>query len=120
MGQTTHDAPAMPFIAVETLTMDRGKDFLASRAAAEALGWSVVDAPPHSPTAKPHVERFFKTANSLFLSRLDAYVGNSPEHRGRNKRTPIPFTTLVDSTWSFIVHVYQNRPHPYRRTTTSV
>jgi hypothetical protein len=111
MGQTTLDAPAMPFIAVETLTMDRGKDFLASRVAAEALGWSVVDAPPHSPTAKPHVERFFKSANSLFFSRLDAYVGNSPEHRGRNKRTPIPFTTLVDSTWSFIVHVYQNRPH---------
>ena len=35
MGQATPDAPAMPFIAVETLTMDRGKDFLASRAAAE-------------------------------------------------------------------------------------
>jgi IS30 family transposase len=52
MGQTTLDAPAMPFIAVETLTMDRGKDFLASRVAAEALGWSVVDAPPHSPAAK--------------------------------------------------------------------
>jgi putative transposase len=61
--------------------------------------------------SKPHVERFFKSANSLFFSRLDAYVGNSPEHRGRNKRTPIPFTTLVDSTWSFIVNVYQNRPH---------
>lgn len=111
MGQSSGDAPAMPFIAVETLTMDRGKDFLASRAAAEALGWSVIDAPPHSPTAKPHVERFFKTANSLFLSRLDAYVGRSPEHRGRNNRAPIPFTTLVDSTWSFVVTVYQNRPH---------
>ena len=46
MGQATPDAPAMPFIAVETLTMDRGKDFPASRAAAEVLGWSVIDAPP--------------------------------------------------------------------------
>lgn len=77
MGQAAGDAPAMPFISIETLTMDRGKDFLASRVAAEMLGWSVVDAPPHSPTAKPHVERFFKSMNSLFLSRLDAYVGNS-------------------------------------------
>lgn len=111
MGQATIDSPAMPFIAVETLTMDRGKDFLASRIAAETLGWSVIDAPPHSPTAKPHVERFFKSMNSLFLSRLDAYVGNSPDQRGRNARTPIPFTKLVDGMWSFIVTVYQNRPH---------
>ncbi|GAB18411.1 putative transposase [Gordonia effusa NBRC 100432] len=88
MGQATPEAPAMPFIAVETLTMDRGKDFLASRAAAEALGWSVIDAPPHSPTAKPHVERFLKSVNSLFLSRIDSYVGNSPEHRGRSVRSP--------------------------------
>ena len=49
--------------------------------------------------------------NSLFLSRLDAYVGNSPDHRGRNQRVPIPFTQLVDGMWSFIVAVYQNRPH---------
>lgn len=111
MGQAAGDAPAMPFISIETLTMDRGKDFLASRVAAEMLGWSVVDAPPHSPTAKPHVERFFKSMNSLFLSRLDAYVGNSPDHRGRNQRAPIPFTQLVDGMWSFIVTVYQNRPH---------
>lgn len=111
MGQAAGDAPAMPFISIETLTMDRGKDFLASRVAAEMLGWSVVDAPPHSPTAKPHVERLFKSMNSLFLSRLDAYVGNSPDHRGRNPRAPIPFTQLVDGMWSFIVTVYQNRPH---------
>lgn len=111
MGQASRDAPAMPFISIETLTMDRGKDFLASRVAAEMLGWSVVDAPPHSPTAKPHVERFFKSMNSLFLSRLDAYAGNSPDHRGRNQRVPIPFTQLVDGMWSFIVAVYQNRPH---------
>ncbi|HNP56215.1 Mu transposase C-terminal domain-containing protein [Gordonia sp. UBA7599] len=111
MGQATPDAPAMPFIAVETLTMDRGKDFLASRAAAEVLGWSVIDAPPHSPTAKPHVERFFNSVNSQLLARFDSYVGRSPEHRGRNARVPIPFTELVDQMWKFVISVYQNRPH---------
>ncbi|SDU25169.1 Mu transposase C-terminal domain-containing protein [Gordonia westfalica] len=111
MGQANSEAPAMPFIAVETLTMDRGKDFLASRAAAETLGWSVIDAPPHSPTAKPHVERFFKSVNSLFLSRIDSYVGNSPEHRARAERAAIPFASLVDQMWAFIITVYQNRPH---------
>lgn len=33
------------------------------------------------------------------------------DHRGRNQRAPIPFTQLVDGMWSFIVTVYQNRPH---------
>lgn len=111
MGQASMDAPAMPYIAVETLTMDRGKDFLASRAAAETLGWSVIDAPPHSPVAKPNVERFFKSMNSLFYSNLDAYVGNSPDHRGREARVPITFADLVDQTWAFVITVYQNRPH---------
>lgn len=110
MGHASVEAPAMPYICIETLTMDRGKDFLAARSAAESLGWSVVDAPPHSPVAKPHVERFFKSANSLLFSRLDSYVGNSTVNRGRDGRTPIRFLELVDHIWSFAIEVHQDRP----------
>lgn len=76
---------------------------------ADALFWlqhltearfGVVD--PHNPDAVPR---------DVFLSRIDSYVGNSPEHRGRAERAAIPFASLVDQMWAFIITVYQNRPH---------
>lgn len=111
MGQAVPESASRPFIAIESLTMDRGKDFLAARAAAEQLGITVIDAPPHSPAAKPHVEQFFNFMNKEFCANFDSYVGHSPDHKGRIAGTPVPYAMFVSQLDRWITEVYQNRPH---------
>lgn len=111
MGQGLAESACRPYIAIESLTMDRGKDFLAARAAAEQLGITVIDAPPHSPVAKPHVEQFFNFMNKEFCAGFDSYVGHSTDHKGRTPGTVVPYALFVSKLERWITEVYQNRPH---------
>lgn len=76
---------AQPFIFPETITTDRGRNYLSRhfRAVCEALNINLISSAPHTPTDKPHVERAFGSINSLFLQYMKGYVGRSVEHRGR-------------------------------------
>ena len=111
MGQSVAESAPRPYIAIESLTMDRGKDFLAARAAAEQLGITVIDAPPHSPVAKPHVEQFFNFLNKEFCAGFDSYLGHSTDHRGHVPGTPVTYQVFATALDRWITEVYQNRPH---------
>lgn len=67
---TLHDhIAARPLIYPETITIDRGKVFTGSvfQMACERLQISVIPAPPGTPTAKPHIERQFKSVQDGFV-----------------------------------------------------
>ena len=111
MGQAAAESKARPFIAIETLTTDRGKDFLAVQALAEQLGINVIAAPPHSPVAKPHVEQFFNFMNKGFCANFDSYVAHSTDHKGYVPGAAVPYALFVAALDRWITEVYQNRPH---------
>lgn len=77
---------SQPFIFPETITTDRGKNYLSAhfRSACQTLGISLITSAPHTPTDKPHVERTFESIASLFLQHVRGYVGRSVEYRGKD------------------------------------
>lgn len=75
-----------PFIFPENITTDRGSTYLSKPflAACEHLGISTNTAATHTPTDKAHVERTFKSINTMLLEHAYGYTGRSVEHRGKN------------------------------------
>ncbi|MCK2022700.1 DDE-type integrase/transposase/recombinase [Microbacterium sp. kSW2-24] len=75
-----------PFIFPESITTDRGSTYLSKPflAACEQLGISTNTAATHTPTDKAHVERTFKSINTMLLEHMYGYTGRSVEHRGKN------------------------------------
>jgi len=110
----TH-SQAMPFIFPRSVTTDRGSDYMGAsfHAAVGKLQGSIVLAPPHTPTGKPHVERMFSTINSLFTQHLPGYIGRSPEHRGKQVELDKLLTVeeLRELFEDWVIQVWQNRPH---------
>lgn len=108
---------AQPFIFPETITTDRGRNFLSKHFcdACEALGISLITAAPHTPTDKPHVERMFESISSLFLQYTKGYVGRSVEHRGKDATTQsdelLTIAQMQELLEDWIAVGWQNRSH---------
>lgn len=109
------DLKSLPIIDVRGLVVDNGKIFVsdAFRRAAEVRGIHPREAPPHTPTAKPHIERLLKTIGDDFVRWVHGYKGRSVNHRGRHPEKdavwPLPILQALLDEW--IITVYQNRPH---------
>ena len=108
-------AVAVPYIVPETITTDRGKDYLSETfvSACRHFGISVIAAPPHSPTYKGHVERLMGTIETSWMQKLPGYVGNSVANRGREIDLSGLLTVheLRESFEEWWVRVYQRTPH---------
>lgn len=114
-AELDEDLKSMPIIDVRGLVVDNGKIFVsdAFRRAAEVRGIHPREAPPDTPTAKPHIERLIKTIGDDFVRWVRGYKGRSVSHRGRHPENdavwPLPLLQALLDEW--IVTVYQNRPH---------
>lgn len=108
---------AQPYIFPDEITTDRGRNFLshAFRSACDHLSISYVTANSHTPTDKPHVERTFKSINTLFLQYAKGYVGRSVEHRGKDAVTEsnqlLTIHQMQELLEDWIAVHWQNRPH---------
>lgn len=104
-----------PIIDVRGVVVDRGKIYVSDAfvRALETRGIEYRLAPPYSPTAKPHIERLFKTIGDDFVRWIPGYKGRSVSHRGRRPEKdavwPLPLLQALLDEW--IITVYQNRPH---------
>jgi len=114
-AQYLEHAHAHPHIYPRSITIDRGRDYVSTtfRSAAQQMGCSILMSPPHTPTAKAHVERLFGSINSLFTQALPGYIGRSPDHRGKPTPTEKLLTVeaLRELFEDWVVSVWQNRPH---------
>lgn len=108
-------AVAVPYIVPETITTDRGKDYLSETfvSACRHFGISVIAAPPHSPTYKGHIERLMGTIETSWMQKLPGYLGNSVANRGReiDHASLLAVRELRDSFEEWWVRVYQRTPH---------
>lgn len=108
---------AQPFIFPETITTDRGRNYLSRHfcAACETLGISLITSAPHTPTDKPHVERTFESIASLFLQWALGYVGRSVEHRGRDVESQseqlLTIAQMQELLEDWVAVEWQNRSH---------
>jgi len=104
-----------PVIDVRGVVVERGRIFVSEAfvRALETRGIEYRLAPPYSPTAKPHIERLFKTIGDDFVRWIPGYKGRSVSHRGRRPEKdavwPLPLLQALLDEW--IITVYQNRPH---------
>lgn len=108
-------AVAVPYIVPETITTDRGKDYLSETfvSACRHFGISVIASPPHSPTYKGHIERLMGTIETSWMQKLPGYLGNSVANRGRevDHANLLTVRELRDSFEEWWVRVYQRTPH---------
>ena len=108
---------AQPFIFPETITTDRGMNYLSAhfRSACQALGISLITSAPHTPTDKPHVERTFESIASLFLQHVMGYVGRSVLYRGRDVEAKsqgfLSIAQMQELLEDWIAVEWQNRSH---------
>lgn len=107
---------ARPVIVPESVTIDRGKVYVGATftAACERLQINIINAAPHTPTDKPHVERAFKAINSGFTQFLAGYTGPNVMLRGKDPAAGAYWTLaqVQDLLDQWLVSVWQNRPHP--------
>jgi len=107
-------AVALPYIVPESITTDRGKDYLSATfvAACRHFGISVIEAPPKSPTYKTHIERFLESAGTLWMQKQPGYVGANATLRGEiDLAELLTLRELADSFETWWVRVWQNRPN---------
>lgn len=110
---------AKPVINVRGVVYDRGKIFLAKtfERGLDTLGIDDRTAPPYTPTAKPHIERLFKTIGDDFVRWIPGYKGRSVNHRGRRPERdavwPLPVLQALLDEW--IATVYQKTPRKSQR-----
>jgi len=96
------------------VVFDRGKIFLSRtfERALDTLGIDDRTAPPYTPTAKPHIERSFKTIGDDFVRWIPGYKGRSVNHRGRRPERdavwPLPVLQALLDEW--VATVYQKTP----------
>jgi putative transposase len=104
-----------PLIDVRGVVTDRGSIFISETflRAMEARGIDVGLAPPGAPTAKPIVERVFKTIGDDFVAYIPGYKGRSVAHRGKHpeREAVWPLHILQALLDEWILTVYQKRPH---------
>ncbi|WP_075820076.1 Mu transposase C-terminal domain-containing protein [Serinicoccus sp. CNJ-927] len=104
-----------PTIVPEAITIDRGKAYDSSTflTGCEMLGISVTLAAPRSPTDKPHIERFFRSLNTLFTQFLGGYKGSNVVLRGQDPDGEAVFNaaqvSVILDLW--IAQEWMHRPH---------
>lgn len=110
-----YGALAVPYIVPESITTDRGRDYLSETfvSACRHFGIGVIAAPPHSPTFKGHIERLMGTIETSWMQKLPGYVGNSVENRGRHidRQNLLTLREIRESFEEWWVRVYQRTPH---------
>lgn len=110
---------AKPVINVRGVVFDRGKIFVSKtfERALDTLGIDDRTAPPYTPTAKPHIERLFKSIGDDFVRWIPGYKGRSVNHRGRRPEReavwPLPVLQALLDEW--IATVYQKTPRKDQR-----
>ncbi len=104
-----------PLIDVRGVVTDHGSIFISKTFlnAMEARGIQVVLAPPGAPTAKPIVERVFKTIGDDFVAYIPGYTGRSVAHRGKHpeREAVWPLNVLQSLLDEWVLTVYQRKPH---------
>lgn len=104
-----------PLIDVRGVVSDLGSIFISAAFlnAMEARGIEVRMAPPGTPTAKPIVERVFKTIADDFVRYIPGYKGRAVAHRGKHPETEAvwPLNVVQSLLDEWIVTVYQKKPH---------
>ncbi|WP_321277150.1 TnsA endonuclease N-terminal domain-containing protein [Thiomicrorhabdus indica] len=101
----------------QTLVMDQGLDFWASRVGngLTRLGIEQRIAPPKSPTAKPHIERFFKTLTERFFKGQPGFIfspNKTPENYDPKKcENLMTFEELQAKLLLFITKDYHHTDH---------
>lgn len=104
-----------PTIVPEAITIDRGKayDSPTFLNGCETLGISVTLAAPRSPTDKPHIERWFRSLNTLFTQFLGGYKGSNVVLRGQDPDAEAVFNaaevSVILDLW--IAQEWMHRPH---------
>lgn len=104
-----------PAINVRGVVFDRGKIFVSKtfERALDTLGVDDRTAPPYTPTAKPHIERLFKTIGDDFVRWIPGYKGRSINHRGRRPERdavwPLPVLQALLDEWIATVYQKQTR-----------
>jgi len=107
-------ALAVPYIVPESITTDRGKDYLSPTfvSACRHFGISVRQAPPVSPTYKGHIERLMGSIDTLWMQKQPGYVGTDPTMRGEVIHDGLlTLRELAASFEEWWVRVWQNRPN---------
>lgn len=103
-----------PYIVPETITTDRGNDYLSATfvAACRQFGISIAQAAPKSPTFKTHIERFLGSFETLWMQKQPGYIGSDPTRRGRADRGALlTLAELADSFERWWIRAWQNRPN---------
>jgi len=104
-----------PTIVPESITIDRGKAYASSTFlnGCEMLGISVTMAAPRSPTDKPHIERWFRSLNTLFTQFLGGYKGSNVLLRGQDPDGEAVFNAAQVSVLLdlWIAQEWMHRPH---------
>ncbi|MDT3682526.1 MAG: hypothetical protein ROY82_08660 [Truepera sp.] len=103
-------------IVPRVICIDRGREFdnrwLVGLAA--NLGFGIEFARPYTPTDKPHVERFFRTLESV-LQTLPGYTGIDVRDRGSGLQfEPHELLTLAELETvlkAWVTRVYHHTPH---------
>ncbi|UPW04844.1 Mu transposase C-terminal domain-containing protein [Rhodococcus pyridinivorans] len=114
LDERQQGALAVPYIVPESITTDRGKDYLGPTfvSACRHFGISVQQAPPQSPTYKTHIERLLGSVDTLWMQKQPGYLGSNPTPRGTISHDGLlTLRELVDSFEQWWVRVWQNRPH---------
>lgn len=107
------DSLAVPWIFPNSITIDGGADFrsAAFESACIAFGITLVLAPPHAPTVKPHVERNFGTMSTDFATWLAGSTGNAVHNRGRRDNPTLTIDSVRLAFDAWVTTVYLNRQH---------
>lgn len=103
-------------VVPRVICIDRGREFdnrwLVGLAA--NLGFGIEFARPYTPTDKPHIERFFRTMESV-LQTLPGYTGIDVRDRGRGlKFEPDELLTMAELETvlkAWVTRVYHHTPH---------
>lgn len=104
---------AVPWIFPHAITIDGGADFRSAvfEAACRSFGITLVLAPPHAPTVKPHVERNFGTTSTDFATWLAGSTGNSVANRGMRDNPTLTLDSVRLAYEAWITLIYLNKKH---------
>ena len=107
------DSLAVPWIFPHAITIDGGADFRSAtfEAACRAFGITLVLAPPHAPTVKPHVERNFGTTSTDFATWLAGSTGNSVANRGKRDTPTLTLDSVRLAFDAWVTTVFLNKQH---------
>jgi transposase InsO family protein len=115
IDERLEQAAAKPVIVPDTIVIDHGSVFVSAafRAACRHLGISIQPAHLASGAEKPHIERYFGSAASLFSQFVSGYTGRSPDRRGRRvEDQPLwSMAELQELLDEWLIAFWLNRPH---------